>query len=290
MLGGKNSKWPYKASTRPSRNWFFPQKSIKYIQRQAGTDRWSFTSTILTSSASWSCSRSGFTSPIIIHIPPPPLRGSFEPFEPPPSRSDHSFGNFNIRVQQPSSFNNQKFSGNLFGSQTQTLISEKEKVVKDNIQKKIGWYNLWIPRSPKTWIRWWFVEHFEADILDQEFVNKKQQEGEVLEQIKEEYNFDKIKDAFDEGTVPQQLDFFYGCENCIFNRAVELLSLSNENREFIAFLLSDLGQNLMTNNSLSIHIENGDIFYQNFNTGENFYTGWHKKNSHHLNLNNFWNN
>ena len=27
----------------------------------------------------------------------------------------------------------------------------------------------------------------------------------------------------------------------------------------------------MANNSLSIHIESGDIFYQNFNTGENFY-------------------
>ena len=27
----------------------------------------------------------------------------------------------------------------------------------------------------------------------------------------------------------------------------------------------------MTNNSLSMHIETGDIFYQTFNTGENFY-------------------
>ena len=108
------------------------------------------------------------------------------------------------------------------------------------------------------------------DTLDQEFGNKKQQEDEVLEQIKEEYNFDEIKDAFDEGTITQQLDFFYGGEDSNFNRAVEFLSLSNENREFIAFLLSDLGQNLMTNNSLSIHIEGGDIFYQNFNTGENF--------------------
>ena len=27
----------------------------------------------------------------------------------------------------------------------------------------------------------------------------------------------------------------------------------------------------MTNNSLSIHIESGDIFYDNFNTNENFY-------------------
>ena len=36
-------------------------------------------------------------------------------------------------------------------------------------------------------------------------------------------------------------------------------------------MLSDQGQNLMTNNELSIHIESADIFYQNFNTNENFY-------------------
>ena len=28
----------------------------------------------------------------------------------------------------------------------------------------------------------------------------------------------------------------------------------------------------MTNNSLSIHIVSGDIFYDNFNTNENFYS------------------
>ena len=28
----------------------------------------------------------------------------------------------------------------------------------------------------------------------------------------------------------------------------------------------------MTNNSLSIHLESGNIFYQNFNTNENFYS------------------
>ena len=50
-----------------------------------------------------------------------------------------------------------------------------------------------------------------------------------------------------------------------------MLSLNQENGEFIAFLLSDEGQNLMRNNNLSIHIESGDIFYQHFNTGENFY-------------------
>ena len=43
------------------------------------------------------------------------------------------------------------------------------------------------------------------------------------------------------------------------------------NREFGAFLLSDLGRQVMTKNKLSIHVESGDIFYENHNTGENFY-------------------
>ena len=109
------------------------------------------------------------------------------------------------------------------------------------------------------------------DILDEKFVNKKKQEDEALENFKEEYGFEEIKDAFDEGSVPNQLDFFYGGQNENFTHAVNFLSLSNDNREFIAFLISDAGQNIMTNNSLSIHIESGNIFYQNFNTNKNFY-------------------
>ena len=77
------------------------------------------------------------------------------------------------------------------------------------------------------------------DILEQKLINKKQQEDAVLEQIKEDYNFDEIKDAFHEGAVPHQLDFFYGGENSNINQAIEFLSLSNENREFLAFLLSN---------------------------------------------------
>ena len=109
------------------------------------------------------------------------------------------------------------------------------------------------------------------DILDEKLVNKKKQEDEALKNFKEEYGFEEIKDAFDEDSVPNQLDFFYGGQNENFTHAVNFLSLSNDNREFIAFLISDAGQNIMTNNSLSIHIESGNIFYQNFNTNENFY-------------------
>ena len=49
------------------------------------------------------------------------------------------------------------------------------------------------------------------------------------------------------------------------------MSLSENNNEFVSFLSSDMGQNIMTNNSLSIQIETGYIFYNDFNTKENFY-------------------
>lgn len=44
-----------------------------------------------------------------------------------------------------------------------------------------------------------------------------------------------------------------------------------ENRGFAAFPLSDLGRQVITSNRLSIHVDSGDIFYENHNTGENFY-------------------
>ena len=44
-----------------------------------------------------------------------------------------------------------------------------------------------------------------------------------------------------------------------------------DNREFAAFLMSDMGRQIVTSNRLSIHVETGDIFYENHNTGENFY-------------------
>ena len=43
------------------------------------------------------------------------------------------------------------------------------------------------------------------------------------------------------------------------------------NREFGAFLTPHLGRQVMTQNKLSIHVESGDIFYENHNTGENVY-------------------
>ena len=163
----------------------------------------------------------------------------------------------------------------MFGSQIQTLAREKEKNVRDDVQQQLD-DTLYELRDdpPKLELGDGLLNSLgvEADdVLHREFVSNKELQDATLEQIKEEYDFNEIKDAFNEASVPAQLDFFYSGENSNFVWATEFLSLNQENREFIAFLLSDQGQNLMANNELSIHIESADIFYQNFNTNKNFY-------------------
>ena len=82
--------------------------------------------------------------------------------------------------------------------------------------------------------------------LDAENITRQEEEDVVLEQIKEEYGFEDIKDAFDDGYVPNSVYFFYGGESENFARAVEVLRPDADNREFAAFLLSDLGRQVMT--------------------------------------------
>ena len=165
-------------------------------------------------------------------------------------------------------------ANNLFGSQTQTLTREKEET-KDKVLEEIDEKIHDIPDLPKLELGNGLVSHLGAeakDILEGKLVNSKKLEDDALENIKEGHGFEEIKDAFDEGTVPEQLEFFYGGENEIFARACNFWSLGNVNREFIAFIISDIGKNIMTNSSLSKHIESENIFHQNFNTNENFYS------------------
>ena len=88
----------------------------------------------------------------------------------------------------------------------------------------------------------------------------------------DEYKIDDIKDTMDETSkVPENIYFFYGGDSQQFIDAFEFIGLSPINREFAAFLFSDLGRQTMTQNKLSIHVESGDILYDNHDTEENFY-------------------
>ena len=99
------------------------------------------------------------------------------------------------------------------------------------------------------------------DLFDANFSQSKKEEDEILQKVIEEYDIPGMKETMDEtGQVPERIYFFYRGDSQIFVDALELTGLSPINREFAAFLLSDLGRQTMTQNKLSIHVESGDIF------------------------------
>ena len=102
---------------------------------------------------------------------------------------------------------------------------------------------------------------------------KNEEEDKVLKDLMDQYNVEDIKDTMDKtGQVPESIYLFYDGKSENFVNALEFIGLSPINREFAAFWLSDLGIQTMTQNKISIHVESGDIFYNNHNTGENFYS------------------
>ena len=50
------------------------------------------------------------------------------------------------------------------------------------------------------------------------------------------------------------------------------LALNRDNETFIEFLSLDIGSQIFRENMLSIHIETGNIFYDNYNTNESIYS------------------
>ena len=79
----------------------------------------------------------------------------------------------------------------------------------------------------------------------------------------------------DRGKLPNQLKFFEGdiakkiqyCKRCEKN----IGNLSKASLEFLEYLSSEYGKELLLKNKLQIHVESGEIFHGNVNTGENYY-------------------
>ena len=59
------------------------------------------------------------------------------------------------------------------------------------------------------------------DLLDTKIITQEEENYAILEQIKQDYNFDEIKDTFDEGIVCESIEFFYGGGNKNFVRNIE---------------------------------------------------------------------
>ena len=50
-----------------------------------------------------------------------------------------------------------------------------------------------------------------------------------------------------------------------------MLGITGDSSEFTNFLFSSAGEQIIQENSMSIHLESGNLFYDNFNTQENLY-------------------
>ena len=109
------------------------------------------------------------------------------------------------------------------------------------------------------------------NVLQNGYVSDRVLNEKNIADIKEEYNSDDIKNELDERPVPPSLEFFYGGENEHFWLSCDMLNLNKNNSAFINFIWSEKGEEILNSNSLSIHTETGDTFYDNFNINENFY-------------------
>ena len=217
-------------------------------------------------------------------VPPPP-----PPFPPGGAGQNISFNNVPIPPPQnnfnvapgsrpfvlPNIANNGKIGNNLFGSigamagpQTAPEPSPKPSQEIDDFL-----YELPDVGMPTLELGDKLLDTLgtEAEDLFNGEPTKKDEEDAVLQKVIDEYNIPGMKATMDEtGKVPESIYFFYGGDSQQFVDALEFLGISPINREFAAFLLSDLGRKTMTQNKLSIHVESGDIFYDNHNMEENF--------------------
>ena len=79
----------------------------------------------------------------------------------------------------------------------------------------------------------------------------------------------------DQNKLPDQLKFFEGdgSEKDLMLQKMRknIGNLSKASLEFLEYLSSDYGKELLHKNKLKVYLESGKIFHENVNTGENLY-------------------
>ena len=88
-------------------------------------------------------------------------------------------------------------------------------------------------------------------------------------------NVQSIIKELNDGKLPNQLKFFSGKEkdeNLLKTHACKNVGILNKgNEEFLQYLASKYGRDVLQKNELKIHLESGEIYLDNTNTGESIY-------------------
>ena len=196
---------------------------------------------------------------------PPPASTPFNLFKapvfPPPPTSDFNV-NASVRAPPPN-ISTRRIGNDLFGSQAASAIRENKTKTQQEVDDCLH-------ELPETMPNLALGDELRSalgteaqNLFDQNASpTKEEEEDEILKDFMEEYEIEKIRDTMDGNAEVPESFFFFSEESEQFVNALEFIGLSPINREFSAFLLSDLGRKTMIQNKLSIHVESGDIFLQ----------------------------
>ena len=82
----------------------------------------------------------------------------------------------------------------------------------------------------------------------------------------------RLKDEIDVGEIPPKIEFYFGRKNYNFFLMCPPLDLNKNNESVVDFLLLGTDLQIFRENALLVHIETGNIFYNNYNTNELMYS------------------
>ena len=99
-------------------------------------------------------------------------------------------------------------------------------------------------------------------------MKKKQDDEKYEEEVK---NLTEILSKIGEDETPFEFEFFSGRKNEKFYDICRGLGLSSNNLEFLDFLQSDGCKKIFVSNKLKIHIETGNIYYDDNDTNESIF-------------------
>ena len=149
--------------------------------------------------------------------PPPPTTTTFNSFNlPPPSLSPPPTFNGNFNLPSPLKFSNvfsqsPKRVSTIQLQHPLEVTLTKTKAKPEKVIEIIDTAIYKIPDPFKIEIGDPLLNVLSTDAEDiskDDSVTDKVVEDKTIEQIKDEYNFDDIKDTFDDGKIPPQLEFF----------------------------------------------------------------------------------
>ena len=75
----------------------------------------------------------------------------------------------------------------------------------------------------------------------------------------------------EDSEITFEFEFFIGGTNSKFDAFVKTFGLTNENIDFVDFLQPDFCKEILLSNDLKIHIETGNIYYQDKDTNESIF-------------------